>query len=75
MHSNDTYLHDKPDKMMHDHFPCCVIADGSGGSADLGQVSLWKVKIQPDPKDQNPAVWMEIQPIKWRNLQHHFILK
>lgn len=36
MHSNDTYLHDKPDKMVHDHFPRWVIADGSGGSADLG---------------------------------------
>lgn len=34
--SNDTCLHNKPGKTAHDHFPCWVMAGGSGSSADLG---------------------------------------
>lgn len=48
------YLHDVPDKVAQDHFPRWAMADGSGGSADVGGSLCRKQgKLQPGPRDQN----------------------
>lgn len=70
---NQIYLHNVPDKVAQDHFPRWVMADGSGGSADVGG-SLCRSK-ESFSLAHRIKTQVEIQQIKCRNVQHPLILK
>lgn len=65
-------LHNMPDKVAQDHFPRWVMADGSGGSADVGG-SLCRSK-DSFSLAHRIKTRVEIQQIKCRNVQHPLIL-